>query len=129
MHNDFSKKIKVALLAPITHSIPPLGYGPWELIVYNLAESLVRLHVDVTLFATKYTQTIAKLDYIIEKPLNEVDQELHAVLTDKHIAYILSRAKEFDIIHNHLNIHPVLLAKTIPTPMVTTLHGSASEKD
>ncbi|MCX6730930.1 MAG: glycosyltransferase [Candidatus Roizmanbacteria bacterium] len=120
--------IKVALLSPITHSIPPIGYGPWELIVYNLAESLVHLGVDVTLFATKKTTTSAKLEYIVDTPLSEVNQKLHASFSQKHIAYVLSQSKRFDIIHNHFNIHPVLSAKTIRTPMVTTLHGSACEK-
>jgi glycosyltransferase involved in cell wall biosynthesis len=122
-------KLKVALLAPITHTIPPVGYGPWELIVYNLAESLIKLNVDVTLFATKKTETSAKLEYIVKKPLSEVNQKLHEELTKKHIKYALEKSKNFDIIHNHLNIHPVLLAHTTSTPMVTTLHGSASEHD
>jgi len=128
MTQPHKKKLKVALLAPITHPMPPVGYGPWELVVYNLAESLIKMGVDVTVFATKDTKTSAKLDYIIEEPLIETDQKLHAELTHKHITYTLSKSGMFDIIHNHLNIHPVLLAKTISVPMVTTLHGSASEK-
>ncbi|MCX6732719.1 MAG: glycosyltransferase family 4 protein [Candidatus Roizmanbacteria bacterium] len=122
------KNIKVALLAPITHSIPPIGYGPWELVVYNLAESLVKLGIDVTLFASKQTTTSAKLDYIVETPLNEIDQKFHSSFSQKHIAYVISKSTQFDLIHNHFNIHPVLFAKTIKTPMVTTLHGSACEK-
>jgi glycosyltransferase involved in cell wall biosynthesis len=125
---NLNKKLKIALLAPITHEIPPIGYGPWELVVYNLAESLVKLNVDVTLFATKQTQTAAKLDYCTDKPLIEVDQKLHQSLTNKHISYTLSKSANFDMIHNHLNIHPVLHAKKLSIPMITTLHGSASEK-
>ena len=123
-----NKNLKVALLAPITHNIPPVGYGPWELVVSNLAEGLVKVHVDVTLFATKQAQTSAKLEYCIEEPLIDIDKRQHKTLTQKHISYALSKSKRFDIIHNHFNIHPVLLAHTISTPMITTLHGSASEK-
>lgn len=126
---SLQKNLKVALLAPITHNIPPVGYGPWELMIYNLAESLVKMNVDVTVFATKQAQSSAKIDYLIDDPLENYVNELHQSFTEKHIDYVLSKAADFDIIHNHLNIHPVLLAKTIRTPMVTTLHGSAIEKD
>jgi glycosyltransferase involved in cell wall biosynthesis len=120
--------IKVALLAPITHNIPPVGYGPWELVVYNLAEELVKLGVDVTVFATHEAKTSAKLDFILEKTTGELDKAAQQSYIDKHINYCLGKAGSFDIIHNNLNIHPVMQAKYLPIPMVTTLHGAAMEK-
>jgi glycosyltransferase involved in cell wall biosynthesis len=120
--------IKVALLAPITHNIPPVGYGPWELVVYNLAEELVKLSVDVTVFATKAARTSAKVEYIFDKPVGEMDPITQDELLGRHISFALSRASNFNIIHNHLNIHPVLQAEYLPIPMVTTLHGAAIEK-
>jgi glycosyltransferase involved in cell wall biosynthesis len=90
---------------------------------------LIKLGVDVTIFATKQTQTHAKVEYITDTPLSEIDAQLHGDITQKHIKHALEQSKNYDIIHNHFNIHPVLLAHTTSTPMITTLHGSASEKD
>ena len=43
--------MRIAMLAPISWPLPPAGYGPWELVAYNLTEELVKLGHDVTLFA------------------------------------------------------------------------------
>ena len=118
---------KVGILCPIVANIPPDKYGPWELVCYNLSEELVKLGVDVTIFATKKAKTSAKLEYIFEKALSEYPVDT-TNYTNLHIIDSLKKAKNFDIIHNNLNISPVLFSELIDTPMVTTLHGAASEK-
>jgi glycosyltransferase involved in cell wall biosynthesis len=120
---------KVGILCPITHNFPPQSYGPWELVTYNLSESLVKMGVDVTVFATKTAHTSARLEYIVEEPLEHQDISDHAALTSIHIIHALKKSQSVDIIHNNLNIHPVLYAELIKTPMITTLHGAASEKN
>ena len=55
------RPMRVAMLAPIAWSVPPRGYGPWELVTSLLTEGLVRRGVDVTLFATADSQTAARL--------------------------------------------------------------------
>ena len=49
--------MKVAMLAPVSWQVPPEGYGPWEQVVSNLTENLVRLGHEVTLFAAAGSQT------------------------------------------------------------------------
>ena len=49
------------MLAPISWRTPPRHYGPWELVTSLLTEALVARGVDVTLFATKDSQTAGKL--------------------------------------------------------------------
>lgn len=116
-------------MCPIAHNFPPESYGPWELVTYNLSEALVRMGVNVTVFATKTAQTSAKLEYIIDESLEYQNPSDHAALTSIHIINALKKAHNVDIIHNSLNIHPVLYAELIKTPMITTLHGAASEKN
>ncbi len=48
----FPIALRIAVLAPIAWRTPPVHYGPWELFASLLAEGLVGLGHDVTLFAT-----------------------------------------------------------------------------
>ncbi|OGM58849.1 hypothetical protein A3A75_06315 [Candidatus Woesebacteria bacterium RIFCSPLOWO2_01_FULL_39_10] len=118
---------KVLILAPIQHDFPPKGYGPWELISYNLCEELVKMGVEVTVFATKSAKTRAKLLAFWEEPVDEksIDSDSKNLI---HISEAIKVAKDFDIVHNHLNIHPVLFAKLLGVRMVTTLHGAGCER-
>lgn len=49
------------MLAPVSWPVPPSGYGPWEQVVANLTEELVRRGHDVTLFAAAGSKTSARL--------------------------------------------------------------------
>ena len=51
----------MAVLAPIAWRTPPRHYGPWELFASLLADGLVALGHDVTLFATADSVTTARL--------------------------------------------------------------------
>ncbi len=123
--------MRVAILAPVAWRVPPRHYGGWEQAVSNLTEALVRLGLDVTLFATADSVTSAKLRSIIPRPLQE-DPELartsraHEVL---HAVFCLEQAEEFDVVHSHAGSFVVSYAPFIRTPLVVTLHGSGAEPD
>ncbi len=119
---------KVALLAPITHNMPPVAYGPWELVVYNLQEELVKLGVDVTVFTTADANISANKRSFLDHPTGEDDKDYTTAALTIHAIKVLKEAKNYDIIHTHLNIHPVLYSELIDTPVVATLHGAAIEK-
>ena len=53
--------MKIAQIAPLAESVPPKLYGGTERVVSYLAEELVRLGHDVTLFASGDSETTAKL--------------------------------------------------------------------
>jgi glycosyltransferase involved in cell wall biosynthesis len=120
---------KVALLAPITHTMPPVTYGPWELVVYNLQEELVKLGVDVTVFTTGDANISANQRSFFDHPTGEDDQDYTTAALTIHTIKALKEAKNYDIIHTHLNIQPVLYSELIDTPVVATLHGAAIEKN
>jgi hypothetical protein len=63
--------LRIAMLASISWRTPPRHYGPWEQVTSLLTEALVARGVDVTLFATKDSQTAAKLDAICPAPYSE----------------------------------------------------------
>ncbi len=116
------------MLAPIAWRTPPRHYGPWERVVSLLTEELVRLGVDVTLFATLDSQTAAKLDGVCPRPYEE-DKTLDAKVWEcLHIAHAFERAAEFEIIHNHFDFLPLSYSGLVNTPVLTTIHGFSSER-
>ncbi len=138
--------MRIAMLAPISWPLPPKGYGPWELVAYNLTEALVKLGHDVTVFAAGGSQTSAKLvatvPHALETwPENERNQPRRydqstgllegppegSALEKLHIATCMERAAdgEFDVVHSHLHLHALVFGRLIKCPLVSTLHGSA----
>ena len=118
--------MRLALLGPIAWRTPPRHYGPWELVTGLLADGLARRGVDVTLFATLDSITLAKLDGICERPYEEDPDADGRVWEALHVAHVLGRSGEFDLIHNHLDWLPLALSPLSRAPMVTTVHGFSS---
>ena len=120
--------MKIALLSPIAWRTPPLQYGPWEQVVSCLAEGLAEKGINVTLFATGNAVTAAKLDYCIDLPYADNPQADAKVNECLHISYLMEKAAQFDIIHNHFDFLPLTYSRLITTPMLTTVHGFSSER-
>ena len=118
--------MRVALLGPIAWRTPPRHYGPWELVTGLLADGLVQRGIDVTLFATLDSITLARLDGVCERPYEE-DPELDGRVWEAlHVAHALNRSAEFDLIHNHLDWLPLAFSALAQAPIVTTIHGFSS---
>jgi glycosyltransferase involved in cell wall biosynthesis len=116
------------MLAPISWRTPPRHYGPWELVTSLLTEALVARGVDVTLFATKDSQTAGKLAGVCLAPYSEdptIDAKVWEML---HVAHVFERAAEFDLIHNQADFVPLAFSRLVETPVVTTIHGFSSER-
>jgi hypothetical protein len=61
--------MRIAQLAPLMESVPPLLYGGTERIIAYLTEELVSLGHDVTLFASGDSVTSARLEPVIPHAL------------------------------------------------------------
>ncbi len=119
--------LRIAVLASVAHSTPPRGYGPWEQVASTLAEGLVALGHDVTLFATADSTTAGRLH--AEAPAGyEEDAGVDAkVVEHLHIGAAFERAGDFDVISNHFDFTPLTYSRLVATPVVTTIHGFSSE--
>lgn len=120
--------MKIAMLAPIAWRTPPRHYGPWEQVASSIAEGLVAQGHDVSLFATGDSLTQGHLEYVCARPYEEdrdIDPKVWECL---HIAHLMERAGQYDIIHNHFDFLPLTYSRLIDTPMVTTIHGFSSPK-
>lgn len=120
--------MKIAVLSPIAWRTPPRHYGPWEQVASNVAEGLMQLGLDVTLFATADSVTSGILDSVIDRGYEEDRTQDAKVVECLHIANLMEKAADFDIIHNHFDFLPLTYSRLIKTPMVTTIHGFSSPK-
>ena len=125
-----ARPLRVAMLAPIAWSVPPRGYGPWELVTSLLTEGLVSRGVDVTLFATADSHTAARLVGVAAGSYNETPGMDAKVWECLHIAEVFERARagEFDLIHNQFDFLPLSYSRLVDVPVVTTIHGFSSER-
>src|SRR5712664_1469439 len=92
-----TRRMRIAQVAPLYESVPPLLYGGTERVVSNLTEELVRLGHQVTLFASADSITSAtlvagceralRLDPTCRDPLAH-----HIVMMDE----VFCRADNFD---------------------------------
>ncbi|WP_295673838.1 glycosyltransferase family 4 protein [uncultured Mucilaginibacter sp.] len=118
--------MKVAVLAPVAWRTPPRHYGPWEQVASNITEGLVKLGIDVTLFATGDSVTSGTLFSVCDAGYEEDRTQDAKVLECMHISNLLERAGDFDIIHNNFDFLPLTYSALVKTPFITTIHGFSS---
>jgi len=120
--------VKVAMLGPISWRTPPRHYGAWETVVSNLTEGLVSRGHDVTLFASADSVTGANLEAVCPRPYSEDSSLDPKVWEFLHIANVMERASDFDLIHSHYDFMPLTYSRLVATPMLTTVHGFSLEQ-
>ena len=125
---DTVGSVRIAVLAPISWSVPPVHYGPWEQFASLLTEGLVARRHDVTLFATENSRTAGNLASVIPRGWSEDPSIDTKVAECTHIAAAFERADEFDIIHNSFDFLPLTYSRLVRTPVVTTIHGFSSPR-
>jgi glycosyltransferase involved in cell wall biosynthesis len=118
----------VAMLSPIAWRTPPRDYGPWEYFVSLLTEGLVEEGVEVSLFATKDSQTRGNLIGVCPKGYEEDKELIPKVWECMHISNLFEIGDNFDIIHNSFDFLPLTYMKMTKTPIITTIHGFSSTK-
>ena len=115
--------MRIAQVSPLIESVPPKQYGGTERIVSYLAEELVRLGHEVTLFASGDSMTHAHLESIIPKALrleNRTDPlASHLLMLEK----VYRQSARFDIIHFHTGYIHFPMCRRLHVPSVTTHHG------
>ncbi|WP_407192317.1 glycosyltransferase family 4 protein [Bradyrhizobium sp. STM 3566] len=116
--------MRIAQLAPLAESVPPKLYGGTERVVAWLVDELVERGHDVTLFASGDSRTTGKLHPVWPRALRlgrkGTDPSAACAMLLEAIA---KRARDFDVIHAHVDwLHLPLLSR-LGVPFLTTLHG------
>lgn len=116
--------MRIAQISPLYESVPPQEYGGTERVVSFLTEELVRLGHDVTLFASGDSVTSARLVAMAPRALRldpgSVDALPHHILMLEHLAGV---ARDFDLLHYHIDYMHFPFSRRLGVPQLTTLHG------
>jgi glycosyltransferase involved in cell wall biosynthesis len=123
--------VKIAQISPLYEAVPPPLYGGTERVVAHLCDALVELGHDVTLFAAADARTRARLvavrDQAIRLDRSPLKYGLAAHLT--MLYEVRRRARQFDILHFHVDLLHFPLFEPHAHRSVTTLHGRLDLKD
>jgi glycosyltransferase involved in cell wall biosynthesis len=116
--------MRIAQIAPLYESVPPLRYGGTERVVAYLCDELVRRGHAVTLFASGDSRTSASLAAPTERALR-LDPAVHDPIALHMLGLVqaFERAAEFDLLHCHVDYLAFPFARLVRTPTVHTLHG------
>jgi glycosyltransferase involved in cell wall biosynthesis len=120
----FDRAMRIAQVAPLFESVPPKLYGGTERVVSWLTEALVRRGHDVTLFAAADSRTAARLVASCPRamrvdPASPDATALHVI----QLGEVFARARDFDLIHCHVDYPAFPFGRLVETPVVHTLHG------
>src|SRR6516164_8146011 len=122
--------MRIAQIAPLYESVPPKLYGGTERVVAHLSDALVDRGHDVVLFASGDSKTRAELvpcrdiALRLDKKLSW-DVPAHLVM----LAQIRKQARDFDILHFHLDCFHLPLFQDIADRTLTTVHGRQDIND
>jgi len=116
--------VRIAQVAPLIESVPPVGYGGTERVVSYLTEALVELGHDVTLYASGDSRTRARLVPIVARSLRlDPCQPDWLAWQTLMLDRVFTDAPEFDVMHFHVDFLHYPLVRRSPAPCLTTLHG------
>jgi glycosyltransferase involved in cell wall biosynthesis len=124
-------QMKVAQVAPLYEAVPPKLYGGTERVVAYLCDALAELGHDVTLFATSDARTRARLvpvrDQAIRLDAAPLKSDLAAHLS--MLYEVRRRARQFDVIHFHVDMLHFPMFEQQASKCITTLHGRLDIED
>ncbi len=116
--------LRIAHVVPPIEAVPPNGYGGTERVVDELVRELRRRGHAVTVFASGDSSIDGPLVPTVPEALRAVGAiDQWAPWSISTLFTVLGRAREFDLIHAHLDAFNVVLARLSPTPVVGTFHG------
>lgn len=115
--------MRLAFLSPLAESVPPARYGGTERVVAWLVDELVARGHDVTLFASGDSRTRARLVPVVPRALRPSGILDHAPYHLMMLGEAFERAREFDLVHAHVDYLAFPFTRLVATPVVHTLHG------
>jgi glycosyltransferase involved in cell wall biosynthesis len=126
------RPLRIAQVAPVATSIPPIKSGSIETMTALLSDGLVARGHDVTLFAAGNSVTKAALHASYPRGYSEDDSLWPWELCELfNLAAAVERAASFDVIHCQAEYYPMSLAysRVCSTPLLHTLHHAPAETE
>lgn len=123
--------MRIAQVAPLYEAVPPVLYGGTERVVAYLADALVELGHEVTVFGSAESrirgQLVPMRDCAIRLDPDPLKSDIAAHL--KLLHDVRACAHSFDVLHFHLDMLHFPLFANMAQRTVTTLHGRLDIKD
>jgi glycosyltransferase involved in cell wall biosynthesis len=121
-------------VAPPWFTVPPVGYGGIELVVYLLARELRSRGHDVTVFAAHGSDgglgVVPLADEEWSRDLGTPNQRVREATYLRRV-YDRLKTEQFDLIHEHNEYPGMMVAHTLnlPVPIVATIHGYVGARE
>jgi glycosyltransferase involved in cell wall biosynthesis len=115
------ERLRIAVIAPVWFPVPPPRYGGIEAVVAVLADGLVAVGHEVTLFASGDSRSRARLAAAFAVAQSERIGNAQVEL--RHALACFERADEFDVISDHSGPPAAVIGGAVATPVVHTVHG------
>ncbi|HEX2463199.1 MAG TPA: glycosyltransferase family 4 protein [Thermoanaerobaculia bacterium] len=116
--------MRIAQVAPLYEAVPPAGYGGTERVVSYLTEELVRMGLEVTLFASGDSITAAELEPASPRAIRLAPEPLDPLVWHSlQLGKVARRVEEFDVLHFHTDFLHYPFSRQLGQRCLTTLHG------
>jgi len=116
--------VRIAQVATVGYPVRRDTGGSIECVVWNLAEELVALGHEVTVFCTADSQTSGRRVSILEAGYVSKDPPIGDWLACEwmNLCAAAGRAQEFDVLHSHAYLYGLPLSRLAGRPFVHTTH-------
>jgi len=125
--------MKIALIAPIKETTPPMAYGPINYIIHCLAQEYQRLGHKVMVFTSGDSPSTSYPQYFItDKSYSDKVYDLETIRSharsSKQRAFEEIGREDYDIVHNHTGIvFAERYSHLLNIPIVNTVHWTLSD--
>ena len=123
MHDEESRVVRIAVLAPPWVPIPPPAYGGTEAVLDGLARGLQTAGHDVLLFTTGDSTCPVPTRWSVPRAIGIGNAGTVAELSHAVAGYAAADEWGADIIHDHTGIGALFGVEATTTPIVVTNHG------
>ncbi len=122
--------MKIAQIAPLQYSVPPVHEGGTERVIAWLCDALTALGHDVTLFAAQGSSTTARLAAQgMPASCTGGNAGTRAVEEAAMLAMVARDADKFDVLHCHTEYYHAAVLAPFNDRLFTTLHWRTDEPD
>jgi glycosyltransferase involved in cell wall biosynthesis len=133
VQRDRRTRMRIAQVAPLWASVPPVDYGGTELRVSWLTEELVERGHAVTLFASGDSKTWAQLQSLYPRNLMDAMQDGlaldYAHYTNASLAEVIRDSSSYDLIHCHSEVEHIPFGILSNVPFIYSLRTALSIDD
>jgi glycosyltransferase involved in cell wall biosynthesis len=119
-----SGPLRIAQVVPPLERVPPTAYGGTERVVHELLLELERRGYELTTFASGDSDVPGRLIPTVPRALRPAGfgGDPTGWYVGTQLA-VLDHQDEFDVIHSHLELPSLVLARASRVPVLSTFHG------